>query len=131
MLTGGNVNSAEAAIALLYGAGTGSGIIVSMRFFQWLIGFRAGRLDKQQEHVDAGMTALMQNFREEIDRLKTDRDTDRREMADMREKLRQCEEQHAEARAEVMELRAMLQGYGNVRNEAQKLIAADKLGIQT
>ena len=128
MLTGGNIHIADVLLAVLYGGGTGGGIIGGMQFCKWLLGFRASRLDTQQKHVDDSMSALMAHMNDEINRLKEDRVKDRADLNEMREQLKECERQHAEARAEVMELRAMMQGYGNIRNETQKLIAAEKIG---
>ena len=49
------------------------------------------------------------------------------ECKDLREGLRACERKHLESDAEVMRLKSMLQGFGEARERASLIIAADKL----
>lgn len=103
------------------GFSAGAGLYLFRWFFEWL----GGRVDKKEEAVAAGqarndavnqhlietMQGQMVGMREEIDKLWLE--------------LSHCREEHAVAKAEVMQLRAMVQGYGSVREEAARIIAAD------
>lgn len=120
----------EALTMLAYGGGTGVGIAVGLQFMKWLLMFFAGRLDKQQEHLDAGMQALLAGLRTEIDRMKAEAIQDRKETAAIREELRECEKKHADSEAKVTRLEAMMQGIGDGRQVAQLIIAAEKQGMK-
>lgn len=112
-------DTTEALTMLAYGGGTGVGIAVGLQFMKWLLTFLAGRMDKREEHLDGVSSRLYERMEHQIENL-----TRRVEKAE--QELQHCTEQHAEAKAEVMELRAMMQGYGDARQLATLQVAADK-----
>jgi len=85
----------------------------------WLMVFVTGRQDKREEHLDAANQRLYERMEAQIKGLTQRVDATERE-------LRHCTEQHAEARAEVMELRAMMQGMGGAREHAALIVASEK-----
>ena len=84
------------------------------------IGCKADRADKQAERIDEGTRELIGRLNAEVGRLAA-------ECKDLREGLRACERKHLESDAEVMRLKSMLQGFGEARERASLIIAADKL----
>jgi hypothetical protein len=104
---------------LAYSGTAGLGMSIGFLVVRWGAHFIAGRIDKKEDRLDAGMTALLAGLREELDRVKKD-------CSEFRDALRKCEDKHAESAAEVMQLKAMLQGYGDARQIAQLQVAADK-----
>lgn len=119
------LTAAEAMIAGVYGIGGGAGFAVALQFVKWLMTFGASRIDKQEEHVDKKTQLLFDRMESQIVSL-TER-VDRAE-AD----LRHCNEQHAEAqrqaadaRAEVTELRKLLQSVGDPKIRAALTVSRD------
>jgi len=113
----------EGGITLATAVYTGVGGLsfgLSFLFVRWLADFIAGRVDRKEARVDAGMRELLDDLRQEIDRLKE-------ECVAMRAALAECERKHAESEARVLGLEAEMQGYGNVRNEVQRRVAAERL----
>lgn len=104
---------------LAYSGVAGFGLGTAFLFVRWAAHFIAGRIDAKEDRLDAGMGVLLAGLRDELDRVKKD-------CSEFRDALRKCEEKHAESAAEVMQLKAMLQGYGDARQIAQLKVAADK-----
>lgn len=108
--------------APLVGAGFSFGFVV----VRWAANFIAGRIDRSQERLDEGTQQLIKHLREQVTILVGDC----RELREWRTQaegaLRECERRHAESEAEVMRLKAAMQGYGNARQVAQLQVAADK-----
>ena len=119
--------STEAFGLLAYGVGTGGGIALGLQFVKWLLTFFVGRLDKQQEHVDAGMKELIAGLRSEVDRMKLEAIDDRKEIVAVRDELRLCEKKHTDSEAKVAKLEAMMQGYGDAKQQAALIIAAERV----
>lgn len=101
---------------------------------KWLVTYFTGRFDKQQEHLDAGVNALIEGLRTEMNRMKLEAIEDRREIAEgrresaeIRLELRECERKHSASEAKVAKLEAMYQGYGDAKQLAALQAAADKL----
>jgi hypothetical protein len=109
----------DALAGLLYGVPQGIGIGGAFLFVKWVADFIAKRTDRREDRVDAGMRALLDDHREEIDRLKQD-------CVSLREGLAECERKHTESEQEVSRLRGMMQGYGDAKQLAQMNAAADK-----
>lgn len=105
---------------LAYSGVAGFGLGTAFLFVRWAAHFIAARIDRKEDRLDAGMTALLEGMRTELDRVKKD-------CGEFRDALRECERKHSESAAEVMQLKAMLQGYGDARQIAQLQVAADKL----
>ena len=104
---------------LAYSGVAGFGLGTAFLFVRWAAHFVASRIDKKEDRLDAGMTVLLDGMRIELDRVKKD-------CGEFRDALRECERKHSESAAEVMQLKAMLQGYGDARQNAQLQVAADK-----
>lgn len=105
---------------------------------RWTANFIAGRIDKKEAVVGAGMTELLTGLKERIDLLSKSEKELRQELAEDRAEFRayqretdaqlsECRRKHAESEAEVMQLRSMLQGYGDARQIAALQAAADKV----
>jgi chromosome segregation ATPase len=92
-------------------------VFVSVR---WAANFFAGRLDKRQDHIDVATKELIDGLRRDVSDLRS-------RVASTEEQLRECQKQHADARKEVMELRGMMQGYGDANQNAQRIIALDAI----
>lgn len=97
---------------------------------RWLIVYFTGRHDKMQDHLDEGNRALIADLRKEVDRLKLDREVDRKDIESMREELKECNRKHAQSEAEVMQLKAQMQGYGDARQDAARIVAAEKREVK-
>lgn len=105
------------------GAGAGGGYFIVLKFFEWL----GGRVDKREAAVevsaarlDTAMHKLIKNLEDRMTAL-----TDRLDVVE--HELSECRAQHAKCEAELSRLRGMLQGYGDVKNQAQTIIASERL----
>jgi hypothetical protein len=87
---------------------------------KWVATFKTARADKNEERLDAGTAQLFDRMNEEIDRLSG-------ECAALRERATTAEEHHAECRREVMELRGLIQGRGDARNDSARIVARDRV----
>lgn len=105
---------------------------------RWCANFIAGRLDRKEDRLDADIASLINGLKDRVDALTkserelrtaaaTDREEFRKYQRETDEQLQDCRRKHAESEAEVIKLRAMLQGYGDARNLAQMNVAADKV----
>lgn len=105
---------------------------------RWCANFIAGRLDRKEDRIDADMASLIEGLKERVDaltkserelraELSANREEFRTYQRETDEQLRDCRRKHSESEAEVMQLRAMLQGYGDARQLAQVNASADKL----
>lgn len=101
------------------GATMGGSLGITLFFLKWAAEFFAGRADKQAERLDAGTSALIERLNAEVKRLSETTDV-------FRQRLDACERKHRESDAEVMRLKAMLQGFGEARDKASLIIAAEK-----
>jgi len=114
---------------LVYGASTGGSLSVGLVFLRLLF----GRLDRREAHIDSATKDLIEGLRQEILRL-----IDRADYTD--KKLRECEERdahrHAElnetreelnhTKAELLKVQRLLQAGGEIRNQIQTGLAAEK-----
>lgn len=94
---------------------------------RWTANFIAGRLDKKEAALDAGTQQLIEHLRQQVTILVGDCRELREWRAEAEKDLRECERRHAESEAEVMRLKATMQGYGDARQLAQIKAAADKI----
>lgn len=108
------------------GATTGGGFAALFYGVRWLIEYFAGRMDKKADRLDADIRFVIDQLRAELKRVHEEHEEDRRRLDEAFRRLDKCQEQHAEAKAEVMQLRAMIQGYGNARDMVQTDIAAGR-----
>ncbi len=105
------------------GAGAGGGYFVVLKFFEWL----GGRVDKREAAVEASsirldtaMHKLLKNLEDRMQAL-----TGRLDVVE--HELTECRAQHAKCEAELSRLRGMMQGFGDVKQQAQVYIAAERL----
>lgn len=98
-----------------------AGFSFGLAFFamRWLAVFLAGRWDKREAQLDSGTQLLVEQLKTQVKALFDRLDQVERDLAD-------CKRQHAESENERMQLKAMLQGYGDARQLAQINAAADK-----
>lgn len=104
------------------GGSAGAGFM----FIKWLLEFVAGRWDHKEAAIDAGMKQLLDRLEVRVNELTQDGKDLREQLKVVEGELRECKRRHSESDAEVMRLKAMLQGYGDARQDAQLFIAADK-----
>lgn len=106
------------------GLGAGGGFV----FIKWLFEFFAARWDKKEAIIDGGMKELVDELKEQIAGLKEDGRDLRARLKVVEDDLAECKRMHSESEAERLRLAAMLQGYGDARQHAQLMIAAEKAG---
>lgn len=118
------IDFAQLAVASGTAGGSFGLVFVAVR---WTANFIAGRMDKKEAQIDAGTQHLIEHLREQVTILVGDC----RELREWRGKaedaLRECERRHAESEAEVMRLKAMMQGYGDARQLVQIEQSAGKV----
>ena len=117
--------------------GTGAGAGAGFFAVRWFAVFLSGRWDKKEEQIDAATQQIITQLREGNSRLSEAEKQTRAEMVEMRKefrerfddlekKLRECETRHAQGEAEVMRLKAAMQGYGEAREKASLIMAKEK-----
>ncbi len=105
------------------GAAAGSGFAM----IKWLLEFTGMRIDKRAEALNASEAAIDASTVRLIAALEKRLDDVTRRMDQAEADLRECTKKHAASEAEVMALRAMMQGYGVARDQAQVNLAADRI----
>lgn len=95
-------------------AGGGFGMI------KWLAEFVGGRMDRRSDRLDASTDKIIKLLEARVDQLTTRLDLVEAELVD-------CQRKHAESEAEVMRLKAVMQGYGDARDAAQRIVAVERL----
>ncbi|WP_416463950.1 hypothetical protein [Sphingomonas sp. VDB2] len=105
------------AVATL-GASGGGGFFAVKWFAEWL----ASRLDKREARLDSAADKLFSNQDQRIDKLTQRLDAVEALLAD-------CQKQHARAEAEVLKLKAIIEGKGIIDQKAQAIVAADRLAL--
>ncbi|WP_416463180.1 hypothetical protein [Sphingomonas sp. VDB2] len=103
------------AVATL-GASGGGGFFAVKWFAEWM----AGRLDKREARLDDAATKLISGLEHRIETL-----TNRLDAVETM--LAECQKMHAKSDAEVMKLRAIVDGKGEIAQRAQQVVAADRL----
>jgi len=87
---------------------------------RWFATFVAGRIDRKEANVDAGTQRLIERLEKQVDALLT-------RVTHIDEDLAECKRRHAESEAEVMSLKAQMQGYGKAREDAALIVASERL----
>lgn len=118
------IDFAQLAVASGTAGGSFGLVFVAVR---WTANFIAGRMDRKEAQIDAGTQQLIEHLREQVTILVGDC----RELREWRgiaeNSLRECERRHAESEAEVVRLKAMMQGYGDARQLLQIEESAGKI----
>lgn len=107
---------------LSVGAGGGASFLT----LKYLIDWFSGRVDKREATLDAGVQRLDLATQRLIENLQKRLDDVTDRMSVVEHELAECRTQHAEAKAEVMSLRAMVQGFGDARQQAANTVAAER-----
>lgn len=106
-------------LALAGGSAGGLSLGIVLVVARWTANFIAGRIDKREARLDTGTQRLIVGLQEEVDRLSG-------ECTTLRERVSATEEEHAQCRRELMELRGLIQGRGDARQHAALIVAAEK-----
>lgn len=105
------------------GVSAGAGFFLIRFLFEWI----GGRVDKREEAVAAGQKRNDLATQRLIENMQGRMDTMAERIEQVERELVHCREQHSMAQAEVMQLRAMMQGYGAAREDAARIVASDRL----
>ena len=103
-------------VALATGAGAGGGFMLIKWFFETVL----GRLDKRESRIDKATNEL-------IDALSTQVKTLTERVTTVEKALQECKDEHSKSKAEVLQLRALLEARGEIRQRASEIVAADRL----
>lgn len=106
--------------------GLGAGGGASFFTLKWFIDWLGGRVDKREATLDAGVQRLDVATQRLIENLQKRLDDVTDRMSVVEHELAECRTQHATAAAEVMQLRAMVQGFGDARQQAANIVAAER-----
>lgn len=98
------------------GGGAGGGFFAVKWFAEWI----SGRLDKREARLDDTSAKLIAGLEKRIETL-----TDRLDAVE--KMLAECQKMHAKSEAEVLKLRAIVDGKGEIAQRAQQVVAADRL----
>lgn len=109
------MNVAEVAVSTV---GMGSGLGFGFFAVRWLASFLAGRFDKREEQLDAATHDIIDQLRNEVQRLAE-------RLGAVEIELLECKKLHAEADDERRRLKAAMTGLGDAKQAAQLIIAAD------
>ena len=115
-MNAGDLSITELAIATAQGGGFALGFV----FLRWFLTFAAGRFDRREASLDAATQRLIGQLQEQIETLLKRLDQVEKDLAD-------CKRQHAESEHDRAQLRGLLQAKGDEKQEAQRIIALEKL----
>lgn len=107
--------------------GLGAGGGVGFFFVKWLFEFFGGRMDKRADRLDAGTDKLIAQLQGQVEALLEREKQHVARLEKVEDELAECKRRHAESDAEVMRLKAILQGRGEMRERAAVIVAAEKL----
>ena len=114
-------NALQFALAAGGAAGGAFGVI------KWFAEFVTKRLDNRAARLDADTRFVIDNLRQDFDRVSTRLDKAETHIVELRDKLIECQEKHGKSEAEVARLSAMLQGYGDARDLIQTKNAVEAI----
>lgn len=120
------IESGVAFSTAVYGGSMGLGMGGAFLIVRWLATFLAGRIDKKEAHIDAGLKSLVDGLKDEIARLSDECRALRKQVSEHGRELAECRRKHAESEAEVMQLKAQMQGYGKAREDAALIVASER-----
>ena len=98
------------------GGGAAGGFAAVKWLFEWL----AGQRDKRQDRLEARADKLIESLEKRIETLTERIDTVEHLLAD-------CQRLHSKAEADVLRLTALVEAQGEIRQQAQRVVAADRL----
>lgn len=107
------------------GAGIGGGATIAFLFIKWVVEHFGGRMDKRADRLDAGTATLISQLQGQVAAL-LEREKMREErLSNVEGELAECKRRHADADAELMRLKAIQQGRGEMRDRAQVIVSAE------
>jgi hypothetical protein len=110
--------------------GVGAGIGGSFYMLRWFIELMTNRVEKREARVDAGGDKLLTSTLGWADDLQEWGKGLLAEVAELRRQLDECKEEHSRSRAEMLELRAILDAKGIIAQQTQLGIAANRFADQ-
>lgn len=116
----------EPGVALsnaVYGTTTGFGLGFAFLFVRWLATFIAGRQDARLAHLDGASRLLVEQLQDQVRALIEYNTT-------IDAKLAECVERDIEKERRIAQLEGMMAGFGDARQHAQLIVAAEKKGAK-
>lgn len=101
------------------GVGGGGGFFAVKWFVEWM----SGRMDKREARIDGGTDKLIEALERRVEALTARLDQVETDLAD-------CKRKHAESDAEVLRLKAIIDGKGEIAQRAQAIVAADRAEVR-
>lgn len=98
------------------GAGGGGGFFM----VKWLFEYFAGRHDAREQRIDGGTDKLIERLERRVEALTARLDKVESDLSD-------CKRKHAESDAEVLRLKAIIDGKGEIAQRAAQVVAADRV----
>lgn len=114
-------------VAIQFGTATGVSLGLVLAMVRWAATFLASRHDAREAHLDASHDKLIEALEGQIDSLSKRFDKAMERIDRVEGELVECRKRHAEAEAELKGLQAIVTAQGSMRQEAQVMIAADKM----
>lgn len=111
---------------VLYGTGTGIGLGSAFLIVRWIARFIAERWDKREAHLDADAALIDGKKNALIDRLESDIKRLTERMSAVEADLAECKRLHAEEYAKRLELEAIVNAQGEIRQQAALIVASEK-----
>lgn len=108
------------------GVGVGAGIAAGLYFIRWLIEFVGGRMDRREARLDKATQEIFTRLETEVKRLTERCGTLEERVQQTEDELAERKTQHEQCEARCIRLEAMLQGYGDAKQTAALIIAAEK-----
>ncbi len=91
-----------------------------------LLRLLVGRLERREAHIDGATQRLIEGLEAQVTAMSVRLTEAVKRIDSVEGQLRDCERKHSESEAEVMRLKAQMTGFGEARDRAQVIIAAEK-----
>lgn len=122
------MSSIDTAISMIpnwaaAGTGAGAGFFVIKWFFEWA----SGRVDKREAAAEKVSELNDATTRRLIDKLEERLDSLTARLDHVEGELVQCRAQHATCEAELARLKGIIQGFGDAKQQAASIIAAERV----
>lgn len=107
------------------GAGIGGGATIAFLFIRWVVEYLGGRMEKRADRLDAGTATLIGQLQGQVAALLEREKHREQRLRNVEDELTECKRRHAESDAELMRLKAIQQGRGEMRDRAQVIVSAE------
>lgn len=116
------MNLSVVTLSELFGGGAAVAAGGGTAFYavRWVVEWMAGRQDKREARLDAGTDKLISGLERQLAAALT-------RLEAVEKGLAECQRKHAESDAEVLRLRAIIDGKGEINQRAQAIVAADRI----